>query len=123
MEEILDILNHSFGYVDYMNTCTDMIESGLLTSSLAKLSKQDRRNFYLRKREIKSRLEEEWIRENPDEIIRTAKELILIDNIKQDDKLRSEFEKLMKTYLKYIKKQIKGIKQKENFDKRLNQLI
>jgi hypothetical protein len=105
MNNIIDILNNSFGYVDFMNTYNEMIESGSVDTS--RLSKPDRKEFYLRKNEIKSRLKKKWIAENPNEIIRITKELKLIYNVNQDDKFNY--------FLNELDKQV-------NFYERLKQL-
>ncbi len=104
-KNILDTLNNSFGYVDFMNTYNEMIENGSIDTT--NLRKPERKEFYLRKNEIKSRLKKEWVRENPNDIIRISKELKLIYNVSQDDKFNN--------FLNELNKQV-------NFYKRLNQL-
>lgn len=120
MNNILEILNNSFGHIDFMNTYNDMIENNYIDTS--KLSKEERKEFYLKKNEIKSKLKNEWIKENPNDIIRLTKELVYIYDINSDDKLRPEFEKQNEILFNYLDKQINEIKQKKFFNKRIKQL-
>jgi len=107
-DEIITVLENSFGFEDFMRTINYFIEKGIISMVRNKSTVKEWRDYWKRKEEIKQKLKAEFEKENPDSVLRGLKLLINVYDVSVDEIFEISI--------------IKKLKQEIEFEKRINQL-
>ena len=99
-KEIIETLNNSFGYEDFMVTYNDMIENGTLKEIWS--NPKTLVEFLKIKNEIKKRFHKKYVIEYPNKILRGFRELKYIYHVREN-----EFNNLVELFNKTVEPSLK----------------